>query len=86
MAGTCLCYNHCDRDPMQSLCSKDKYFDTKITYQPNDANWFVSVYGKNLANDQFVGTWAAGSALQGGNTFSTYTDPRTWGVQFGTSF
>ncbi len=41
---------------------------------------------KNLANDQFVGTWAAGSPLQGGNTFSTYTDPRTWGVQFGTSF
>ena len=44
------------------------------------------LYGKNLANDQFVGTWAAGSPLQGGNTFATYTDPRTWGVQFGTSF
>ena len=70
----------------RATMNEHKYFDTKITYQPNDANWFVSLYGKNLANDQFVGTWAAGSPLQGGNTFATYTDPRTWGVQFGTSF
>ena len=70
----------------RATMNEHKYFDTKITYQPNDANWFVSLYGKNLANDQFVGSWAAGSPLQGGNTFATYTDPRTWGVQFGTSF
>jgi outer membrane receptor protein involved in Fe transport len=70
----------------RATMNEHKYFDTRITYQPNDANWFVSVYGKNLANDQFVGTWASASPLQGGTTFATYTDPRTWGVQFGTSF
>ena len=34
----------------------------------------------------FIGTWAAASALQGGAQFATYTDPRTWGVMFGTKF
>ena len=29
---------------------------------------------------------AAASALQGGAQFATYTDPRTWGIMFGTDF
>ena len=63
-----------------------KFWDLSATYTPNDGDWFVRVYGKNLANDQFIGTWSAASALQGGAQFATYSDPRTWGVQFGTSF
>ena len=63
-----------------------KFWDLSATYTPNDDDWFVRVYGKNLANDQFIGTWSAASALQGGAQFATYSDPRTWGVQFGTSF
>jgi iron complex outermembrane receptor protein len=63
-----------------------KYWDMSATYRPNGSDWYVRVYGKNLADDQFVGTWAASSALQGGAQFSTYTDPRTYGLEFGTSF
>ena len=63
-----------------------EYVDLKITYKPNDDDWYVSLYGKNLNDDTFIGTWAAASALQGGAQFATYTDPLTWGVMFGTKF
>ena len=62
------------------------YMDMNITYTPNDGDWYVRVYAKNLNDDQYVGTWAASSALQGGAQFATYTDPRTWGIQFGSKF
>ena len=63
-----------------------KYLDLSVNYVPNDGNWNVKLYIKNLNEDQFVGTWAASSALQGGAQFATYTDPRTYGISFGTSF
>ena len=55
----------------------------KITYQPNDKDWYISLYAKNIGDDVYIGTWAAASALQGGAQFATYTDPRTWAVMFG---
>ena len=63
-----------------------KYWDVSATYTPDNADWYVKAYIKNIADDQFVGSWAASSALQGGAQFATYTDPRLWGVSFGTTF
>lgn len=63
-----------------------KFIDLSITYKPNDKDWYFSLYGKNLSDEVTVGTWAASSAIQGGAQFATYTDPRTYGVMFGTSF
>ena len=63
-----------------------KYWDISATYTPDNADWYVKAFIKNIADDQFVGTWAASSALQGGAQFATYTDPRMWGVSFGTTF
>jgi len=63
-----------------------KYWDLSAVYTPDNADWYVKAYIKNLADDQFIGTWAASSALQGGAQFATYTDPRMWGVSFGTTF
>ena len=62
------------------------FLDFKLTYQPNDKDWYASVYVKNAGDNVFIGTWAASSALQGGAQFATYTDPRTYGIMFGTSF
>lgn len=70
----------------RSRMPEHEYVDLKITYKPNDDDWYVSLYGKNLNDDTFIGTWAAASALQGGAQFATYTDPLTWGVMFGTKF
>ena len=63
-----------------------KFIDLSFTYKPNDKDWYISLYGKNLGDKVTVGTWAAASAIQGGTQFATYTDPRTYGIMFGTSF
>ena len=65
---------------------EQKFFDASVKYTPNDGNWYIGVYGKNLADDQYLEVWAASSALQGGSRFGTYTDPRTVGVTFGRDF
>ena len=63
-----------------------KFFDATVTYQPNGADWFVRLEAKNLADDRYIGSWYLASGLQGGNKFATITEPRTFGVSFGTSF
>jgi outer membrane receptor protein involved in Fe transport len=63
-----------------------KFLDTTATYRPNDGNWFIRLEAKNLADDRYIGSWYLASGLQGGNKFATVTDPRTWGISFGTSF
>ena len=63
-----------------------EFFDATVTYRPNGGNWFVRLEGKNLTNDRYIGSWYLASGLQGGNKFATITDPRTWGIAFGTTF
>ena len=65
---------------------EQKFFDFSLKYKPNDGKWHVGLYAKNLADDQYIGVWAASSPLQGGSRFGTYTDPRTYGVTFGREF
>ena len=65
---------------------EQKFFDFSVKYVPNDGDWYVGLYGKNLADDQYIGVWAASSPLQGGSRFGTYTDPRTYGITFGREF
>jgi outer membrane receptor protein involved in Fe transport len=70
----------------RSRMPEHKFLDLKVTYQPNEKDWYASLYVKNIRDEVFIGTWAAASALQGGAQFATYTDPRTWGIMFGTDF
>ena len=70
----------------RSSMPETKHWDLSFNYSPNDGDWFVKAYVKNLADDQFIGLWAPASALQGGAQFGTYTDPRTYGIAFGSSF
>ena len=67
-------------------CLLISLLDLSITYQPNDKDWYISLYVKNIGDDVFIGTWAAASALQGGAQFATYTDPRTYGIMFAETF
>ena len=70
----------------RSSMPESKHWDLSFKYTPNDGDWFVKAYVKNLADDRFIGLWSPASALQGGAQFGTYTDPRTYGVAFGSSF
>ena len=71
---------------MRTRMGEQKYFDLTMSYMPSDEAWDISFYAKNLADDQYVGGQAVSSPLQGGSLFLTYTDPRSYGIQFSTSF
>jgi hypothetical protein len=44
------------------------------------------MYAKNLADDRQLGFLRTASNLQGGQLYGSFSDPRTFGLQFGTSF
>ena len=63
-----------------------KFWDLLVRYTPNDGNWYVGMYAKNLTDDRQLHYLRTASNLQGGQLYGNYSDPRTWGLQFGTSF
>ena len=65
---------------------EQKMWDMIVRHEPNDANWYLGFYGKNLADERQLNAIRAASNLQGGQLYGSFTDPRTFGVQFGTSF
>ena len=72
-------------DP-RSVMEEQKFLDLSFNYQPNNADWYVGAFIKNVNDDRYVGVWAAASALQGGAQFATFTDGRVYGLKFGTDF
>tara|TARA_B100000963_G_C22637113_1_gene678209 strand:- start:3058 stop:6168 length:3111 start_codon:yes stop_codon:yes gene_type:complete len=70
----------------RTVMPEHRFWDYTLRYTPNNQDWYVGLYAKNLGGDRFVSTWAASSALQGGALFATYSDPTVWGLQFGSNF
>ena len=65
---------------------EQKQFDFLLRYTPNNGDWYVGMYAKNLADDQYMNSIRSGSNAQGGQLYASFTDPRSWGIQFGSSF
>ena len=65
---------------------ENKTFDFLLRYTPNVGDWYIGAYAKNLADDQYMNSIRAGSNVQGGQLYASFTDPRSWGIQFGASF
>ncbi len=65
---------------------EQKSWDTLIRYTPSNVDWYVGVYAKNLNDDRTINSIRSGSNIQGGQLYANFTDPRTWGVQFGAEF
>ena len=65
---------------------EQKQWDMITRYEPNNSDWYVGVYAKNLADDRLMNSIRAASNLQGGQMYAAFTDPRTWGINFGSSF
>ena len=61
-------------------------FDLIANYSPNDGDWYVGLYGKNLADKRYVLSYDRGSEVQGGVLNATIAMPRTYGVSFGINF
>ena len=65
---------------------EQKTWDGLVRYTPNNADWYLGVYVKNLADDQILSGLRSGSNIQGGQLYGIFTEPRTFGLQFGLSF
>ena len=65
---------------------ENKLFDANIRFTPNDGDWYVGLYAKNLADDRQLYALRSASNLQGGQLYGSFTDGRTWGLQFGAEF
>ena len=65
---------------------EQKTWDGLVRYTPNNADWYLGVYVKNLADDQILNYLRSGSNIQGGQLYGNFTEPRTFGLQFGLSF
>ena len=63
-----------------------KVWDLFVRFNPNDDDWYVGMYAKNLADERQLQGLRTASNLQGGQLYGSFSDPRTFGVQFGTSF
>ena len=65
---------------------QQKYWDSLVRFTPNDGDWYIGAYAKNLLDDRTLNTLRSGSNIQGGQLYGTFADPRTVGVQFGVTF
>ena len=60
--------------------------DLLVTYQPNEGDWYAGLFVKNIRDQQHLNALRPASNVQGGQLFGSFTDPRIWGVQFGSKF
>jgi outer membrane receptor protein involved in Fe transport len=60
--------------------------DLLINYEPNEGDWYAGIFIKNIRDQQHLQVLRTASNVQGGQLFGSFTDPRIWGVQFGSKF
>ena len=65
---------------------EQKTWDGLVKFTPNNADWHLGLYVKNIADDQILSYLRSGSNIQGGQLYGNFTEPRTFGLQFGMSF
>jgi len=56
--------------------------NASLTYTHSNGRWYASVFGKNLTDERYRN---ASQYVGGLWTFSTYAEPRVYGVEFGVS-
>jgi len=60
--------------------------DLLISYEPNEGDWYAGIFVKNIRDQQHLQVLRPASNVQGGQLFGSFTDPRIWGIQFGSKF
>ena len=61
-------------------------WDLLISYEPNEGDWYAGIFVKNIRDQQHLQVLRPASNVQGGQLFGSFSDPRIWGVQFGSKF
>ena len=60
--------------------------DLLVRYTPNSDDWYAGLYVKNLRDKQQVNALRESSNVGGGALLGSFTDPRTYGFEFGAKF
>ncbi|MDJ0919486.1 MAG: TonB-dependent receptor [Henriciella sp.] len=68
--------------PEDALTDATTVLNLRATYQPDDANWSVSVWGKNVTDEEY---YRAGSSANGSVT-AYGADPAVFGIDFDVEF
>jgi iron complex outermembrane receptor protein len=61
-------------------------WDLLVRYSPNSDDWYAGMYIKNLKDEQYINALRESSNVGGGALLGSFTDPRTWGFEFGAKF
>ena len=60
--------------------------DVSLRYQPNDGNWFVGAYVRNLRDDDHIYAYYATDQTVAGFSNGVAIDPKIMGINFGMNF
>ena len=63
-----------------------EYFNANITWEPDNADWYVNVWARNILDKRYMNSISKNSNLQGGNPFLTFDQGRKVGLDFGYNF
>ena len=68
------------------LAPDTEYFNLNATYEPDNADWYVNLWARNILDKRHVNSISKNSNLQGGNPFLTFDQGRKLGLDFGYNF
>ena len=63
-----------------------EYFNFNATYEPDNADWYLNLWARNLTDKRYINSIAKNSNLQGGNPYLTFDQGRKVGLDFGYNF
>ena len=63
-----------------------EYFNFNATYAPDNADWYLNLWARNLTDKRYINSIAKNSNLQGGAPFLTFDQGRKIGMDFGYNF
>ena len=63
-----------------------EYFNLNATYEPDNADWYINLWARNILDKRHINSISKNSNLQGGNPFLTFDQGRKVGLDFGYNF
>ena len=82
-AGTNAAFPAVARHPSLSQMEERTLLDANITYTSADQRYYLTLYGKNLLDEEYRVSSNSVGALW---NFTYYGPPVQWGIEFGMSF
>ena len=61
-------------------------WDLLVRYSPNTEDWYTGLFIKNIRDQQHINALRESSNVGGGALLGSFTDPRSYGVEFGVKF